>query len=519
MATDAPRFLDAALEYAAMGWRVLPISPRGKVPLLKDWQTKATTDEDAIIGWWESWPDANVGVALGEGSGIIDIETDSEAEEQEYLALFNGDPPPTCCYQAARGKHRLYQFSVDLPHTAVVKLGTVGVRIGNDGKGAQSVMPPSIHKTGKQYTWLVPPSECPPAPIPDEVLTCLANMGGATVFDMRATAGKDSNGSHKTAKDWDKILEGSPAGHRNEDMAAYCGKLLRGASDLTDALMLRVLYQSVEAVNSRNSPPLSNKELETIFKSILRTEEERRLSADMQVVVGRGIDDRVDDAAAATASTDSPPADGGKRVIRFMLTIVHADPPYYLLSAPQFSSAKGGAIRLNAEQMNSPRSIRIEALRQANCAMPKDFDRAWTKKDGLYERLVAHAEHREAAPEDIRHLVVANMLLEQVLAARPYDSDRITGSTGQPYLDKSGDILFTFEAVLTPMRRSDDKIERRELSMVLEMVGCGMVQRRMGDFPRRMRVLTPDGLLELTKLCRYKPADSAVPEVPERVEI
>jgi putative DNA primase/helicase len=54
-----------ALETAAQGLRVLPVSPDTKQPLIKKWTEAATTDADTITDWWQKYPNAMVGVATG----------------------------------------------------------------------------------------------------------------------------------------------------------------------------------------------------------------------------------------------------------------------------------------------------------------------------------------------------------------------------------------------------------------------------------------------------------------------
>ena len=69
--------LEAALQYAAIGWRVIPVG-RDKTPLLPTWkefQHRApTTDE--LTTWFTRWPDANLAVLTGAGSGIVVVDID-----------------------------------------------------------------------------------------------------------------------------------------------------------------------------------------------------------------------------------------------------------------------------------------------------------------------------------------------------------------------------------------------------------------------------------------------------------
>src|SRR4051812_3148391 len=84
--------LEAALRYAALGWRVHPLwealegggcacgSPEdvGKHPRLNGWNKQATTSERTIRSWWAKWPTASVGIAGSEDLHILDIDPDKD---------------------------------------------------------------------------------------------------------------------------------------------------------------------------------------------------------------------------------------------------------------------------------------------------------------------------------------------------------------------------------------------------------------------------------------------------------
>jgi hypothetical protein len=59
-------FLSYALGYAQkLGFRVIPLVPGKKTPLIPNWQNEATTDEAKIREWWTRWPNANIGIVTG----------------------------------------------------------------------------------------------------------------------------------------------------------------------------------------------------------------------------------------------------------------------------------------------------------------------------------------------------------------------------------------------------------------------------------------------------------------------
>jgi len=60
-------FLSYALGYGPkLGFRVIPLRPGKKTPLIPNWPNEATTDEAKIREWWTRWPDANIGIVTGE---------------------------------------------------------------------------------------------------------------------------------------------------------------------------------------------------------------------------------------------------------------------------------------------------------------------------------------------------------------------------------------------------------------------------------------------------------------------
>lgn len=65
--------LDAALNYASLGYPVFPCQPNGKAPMTAHGCLDATTDPDQIRKWWSRWPEANVAIATV-GLLVLDID-------------------------------------------------------------------------------------------------------------------------------------------------------------------------------------------------------------------------------------------------------------------------------------------------------------------------------------------------------------------------------------------------------------------------------------------------------------
>src|SRR3989442_11083658 len=66
--------LDAALDYVARGWPVLPVKPGGKIPLVAHGLKSATVDDGQVRRWWNRWPHANIGIRTGVAFDVLDVD-------------------------------------------------------------------------------------------------------------------------------------------------------------------------------------------------------------------------------------------------------------------------------------------------------------------------------------------------------------------------------------------------------------------------------------------------------------
>lgn len=171
--------LEAALEYAARGWRVFPLhtpgpdgcscgdatcKASGKHPRLAHGVKEASADAKVVGAWWRRWPDANIGVATGPESGffVLDLDRAKGAEASAVSALAeledrHGRLPPTLSQRTGSGgNHRLYRWSAETPvksRKRVLFCGEVAAAVDTRGVGGYIVAPPSLHETGRRYEW------------------------------------------------------------------------------------------------------------------------------------------------------------------------------------------------------------------------------------------------------------------------------------------------------------------------------------------------------------------------------
>ena len=102
---------DAALALAREGFRVFPVAAARKAPpLILGWQIAATVDEEAIRGWWATWPDANIGIHC---DGLLVLDVDAKKDGYASLARLAMDIslPPTREVETPGGGRHIYYLT------------------------------------------------------------------------------------------------------------------------------------------------------------------------------------------------------------------------------------------------------------------------------------------------------------------------------------------------------------------------------------------------------------------------
>lgn len=152
----------AALEYAAMGVPVFPLVQNSKIPLIPNGFKGASNDPSVINGWWEEWPDANIGIPTGKASGWLVLDVDCKNNVDGWDSLKNmeegfGKLPVTLSqWTPSGGAHYIFKYPDLEVRNSVGKLASgLDVR----AEGGYIVVAPSIIE-GNKYA-LKGDAECP----------------------------------------------------------------------------------------------------------------------------------------------------------------------------------------------------------------------------------------------------------------------------------------------------------------------------------------------------------------------
>ena len=248
--------LEHALFYAKNGWKVFPLKPREKVPTVK-WADVATTEENMIQGWWEYQPDANVGIACGECSGItvLDVDKDHGGYDSlsELLGKYGRLPDTPVAKTGSGGEHIFFKYVPGTRNSA----GKLGKGLDIRSQGGYVVGASSKHPNGNTYEWVVRPSQVELSDMPEWMIELLKE----TRPEAKETGG--------TAQQ--EVIEGG----RNDYLTKMAGAMRR-KSFSEDAIFAALQIHNRE----KCSPPLSDGEVYQIAHSINRYEPQDEPKAD-----------------------------------------------------------------------------------------------------------------------------------------------------------------------------------------------------------------------------------------------
>lgn len=247
----------AALDYLHRGWSVIPMRERDKRPLIR-WQVfqSERASEQQLLGWFDRWPESNVGIVTGVVSGLLVLDVDPRHGGEaslRHLQCEHGPLPRTVEVTTGGGGRHLY-----FAHPGGSVRNRVGIAPGIDlrGDGGCVVAPPSLHPSGKRYQWVEGhrPGQ--------EILASVPR------WLLREVSTATQRSGH-TLNYWRNLLrERVPEGERNNTVASITGHLLWHGVDPAVTLELLLCWNRM-----RCSPPLDDVEVSQTVQSITRLHE------------------------------------------------------------------------------------------------------------------------------------------------------------------------------------------------------------------------------------------------------
>jgi len=236
-------FTDHAQKYYELGFSIMPLKKGDKRPLLA-WEQfqKTRPTQEQIDEWCRVYPDANIAIITGRVSNLVVLDIDGP---EGANAVKTKGVPSTRMASTGKGTHYYFKMPTDRTiGNAVGIMPQVDVR----GEGGYVVAPGSIHPNGANYTWV----------LEDEIADLPIWLYEAQRQEKQKTAPKTDNPS------WlEEIKGGVKEGGRNDAAARLAGHYVRKGYEPSDVIDLLSNW------NRKNVPPLSDKEIEAVVKSIV----------------------------------------------------------------------------------------------------------------------------------------------------------------------------------------------------------------------------------------------------------
>jgi hypothetical protein len=260
--------------YQELGFIVHPCCPPdhrcqspGKIPYdpyerqhMAGWQNHDQFTLEKWAEWLDLDPTINIGFLTGSPSKIVAVDIDDAAGEEMFRAAVSEEERATWQFRTGKGTRFLYAVQHGPVRSARVSSGSVSVEILGDGR--QTVLPPSVHPSGKEYLWV------------DGASPRACKLLGAPAPILLSTPEIDSE-----RVDWEEaVTTPTQEGSRNETLTRLAGHLLAPASVPADEVFLWLkLYSSACC-----KPPLSEAEIKMIVRSIQTRQERSDVQAELE---------------------------------------------------------------------------------------------------------------------------------------------------------------------------------------------------------------------------------------------
>jgi KaiC/GvpD/RAD55 family RecA-like ATPase len=237
-----------------------------------EYQKRLPTEEE-VNHWFTMNPDANLGIVTGKVSNLVVFDLDSR--EATLYAEEEGGFPETAKVKTRKGYHIYMKYPDFEVRNNVNKKLTIDIR----GDGGYVAAPPSLHGSGRRYSWEEGYSifEIDPAPCAPWMLDYLKDLAASKekpAKEISAAANEKEPEEDQIQKTYSEIIQkGCLQGERNDTAAKLIGHWFKcGMEEKEIWEMARVWNKE------RNKPPLPESELKRTFESVKKMDSHAEVS-------------------------------------------------------------------------------------------------------------------------------------------------------------------------------------------------------------------------------------------------
>lgn len=253
-----------APEYYAHGLQVIPLYEREKKPIPSKWSmfSNEAVSETQQREWLSKHPHGNMGLVLGEKSGVVCIDIDTD-DPDLFNAILSVLPPSPWMRRGKKGVMLAFKYSSAI-RTFRVKRLTGEMIVECLGKGTQCVMPPSIHpETGQAYS----------------ANTLLYNVMEKLQFlpediETRLRAALTDKGVELSHSGWSRVTDFVSPGSRDTTLTEHAGlfayAVVRGERTLKEAIGMLIAFNETFVEKVAGDEVDINKHIGNLIKFLHR---------------------------------------------------------------------------------------------------------------------------------------------------------------------------------------------------------------------------------------------------------
>ena len=212
----------------------------------KEYQTRLATDEE-LHQWFDSQKHNGLGLATGKISGVVVLDVESTAKEEDVVGLNSNIISKTI----SGGKHFYYKWNHEIRNTVKIRNKAIDFR----GDGGYVVLPPSSSESA-EYSWYKWKGQIADlSPLPESI-------------EKNLTASREIS-----------IIK-APTSDKELFSQAGLGERNQKAAQITGAIIVRMSrkfwnpygWLILKDWNEKNEEPLSERELKITWDSITRSD-------------------------------------------------------------------------------------------------------------------------------------------------------------------------------------------------------------------------------------------------------
>lgn len=274
-----------AFFYLQMGLPIIPLCPSdhrkmpnshrevcqapGKSPVLREWAQRGTPSTEEVTEWFRANEYINIGLVLGNTGNwnLAGIDIDGEIGEELLEEWSKGVLPDTWEFTTGNGRRLLYLLPEGSESKKFSKKKeNVEGELALLASGQQTVLPPSIHHTGRIYTWTEgrSPRDIDLADAPQWLLNrvLLYKEDQGNTLNLLS----DVPPPTVSQEDWTKNVE---TGERNNHLVKLAGSLIARRNIPKEQIL-----EFLKTWNTNHCvPPLPDSEIEIMVENLFESEQ------------------------------------------------------------------------------------------------------------------------------------------------------------------------------------------------------------------------------------------------------